>query len=190
MMKRMVPWVVGVSLLSAAGCGQDRYRKYELGPARPVVGRCVDMMGGLDRWRSVKPIRATALVTLYDSAGQASINEQQHVIDLGAGKIHATAKVPEGRWSATVGDGGRHDFDADGFVASQEMISQVVASLGTILHRVRGPLNLCGQGERALTAEPVRLAGEELTRVGVTGGNGGVLLQRRNVPAAIRHGGG
>lgn len=173
-MKRMAPWIVGGLLLSVVGCGGDPYRPYRLGAAQPVVGRCIDMMGGLKRWRSVKPIRAHALVTMYDSAGQATVNEQDQVIDLRRGKIRATARVPDGEWTATVRQSGKGKLEAEGFDPSEQMTSQVVAALRMTLHRVRGPLNLCGRGERAVNAQPVRLTGEDLIRVPVTGGREGI----------------
>lgn len=172
-MRRTAPWVLA-GMLFVAGCGGDAYHRFDLGPARGVVSRCVEMMGGLQRWESVGPIRATALVTMYDSAGQATVNEQEHEIDLPGGWIRAVAKVPQGRWTATVTDRGKVKFRADSFDASEEMSSQIGAALGMTLHRLRGPLNLCGHGERAVGAGTVRLSGEDLVRVPATGGRQGV----------------
>ncbi len=173
-MRRMAPWVAGGLLGLVLGCAGNAYQRYKLGAAEPVVKRCVNMMGGLERWESVKPIHAKALVRMYDSAGEATVNEQQQVIDLEDGEIEATATVPNGRWTAEVTAAGKGKFEAEGFQPDEQLERQVLASLGMLVKRLRGPLNLLGHGQRPAGAEHLHVNGEDLIRVPVAANPDGV----------------
>ncbi len=157
----------------AAGCA-DPYAQCKLGPARDVVGGSIDAMGGIGRWQSVKPITATAIVTIYDDAGKAMINEQHHVIDLREDVIRASARTAKGKWSIQI------EVVKDcASVSSLDVATPydpllLVGSLVTTLHRVRGPMNLCGGDEKPIGSERVRIGGQDLIRVPVEGGNAGV----------------
>jgi hypothetical protein len=169
-------WFAAAFLCTVAvGCASDPYERYRLGPARQAVGGCIDMMGGLRRWESAGTIRARAVVTIYDASGKASVNEQEQVIDLRAGTLRASARVPNGRWVATVDDDGKCRIRTDGFTLDKDSEARLAAALGMLLHRLRGPLNLCGHGERPTAVEPVRLVGSDLVRVGVSGGGQDVV---------------
>ncbi len=161
----------GCSML-ALGCS-DPYARFKLGPAKPVVSKCVEAMGGLKTWRSMKPIAAVALVTMYDSDGKALVNEQQQVIDVFGNSIRAVVRLPGGTWSATVGGSGPATFEATGAGVSAEMSARLIHALRLTLHRARGAFNLLGQAERATAAEPARVAGADLVRVPVVGGRAG-----------------
>ncbi|MDY7009207.1 MAG: hypothetical protein SVV80_00425 [Planctomycetota bacterium] len=162
-----------VCFLAAAGCA-DPYAGYKLGPARDVVAGSVDAMGGIARCRSVGNIEATAVVSIYDDAGKATINEQHQVINPEGDVIRASAKTADGSWTASVGGIGGSRFKSKGFVASPERKKAVIESLQTILHRVRGPRNLCGGDEKPTATERVRIDGRDLIRVPVTGGVGDI----------------
>ena len=156
------------------GCGADPYARFELGPARDVVKDAIEVMGGLERWQAVGPIRARAVVTIYDESGSAVVNRHEQLIDLRAGRIQASARVPGGRWTATVHASGRASFKADGVALGPEFRSRLLAALKTLLHRLRGPMNLCGQGEKAGKVSRARVDGMELVRVAASGGSADV----------------
>lgn len=172
-MKKIFLSAAAVCFLAVAGC-IDPYTAYKLGPARDVVADSVDVMGGLGRWRSAGQIEATAVVSIYDDAGKATINEQHQVIDLKRDVIRASARMADGSWSAVVGGNGYSKFKSKGFIASAERKKAIVGSLRIILHRVRGPRNLCGGGEKPVATERVRIDGKDLIRVPVTGGADGI----------------
>jgi len=166
-MRVVLAW--GCSML-ALGCS-DPYARFKLGPAKPVVSKCVEAIGGLRRWQSMKPIAAVALVTMYDSDGKALVNEQQQVIDVLGNSIRAVARMPKGTWSARVSGNGSAAFEATGPGVPAETSARLIEALRLTLHRVRGAFNLLGQGERAIGAEPARVAGDDLVRVPVEGGS-------------------
>jgi len=171
-MTRVPPWCFMVCLcVSLAGCSADPYARYELGAARGVVSDAVETMGGLKRWQSAGPIRAQAVVTIYDGAGSAVVNKHEQLIDLRAGRIQASARVPGGRWTATVHADGRASFRPGGATLSAEFRSRLLAALETLLHRLRGPMNLCGCGEKAGQVSQVRVDGMKLIRVSASGGS-------------------
>ena len=159
--------------LAVAGCA-DPYAGYKLGPARDAVAGSIDAMGGLGRWRSVGQIEATAVVSIYDNAGKAMINEQHQIIDLKKDVILASARTADGSWTAATGGDEDSKFKSKGFTASSERKAAVVESLRTILHRVRGPMNICVGDEKPTASERVRIDGQDLIRVAVTGGTGGI----------------
>ena len=163
-------FLLAVSCLAAAGCA-DPYADCKLGPARDVVAASVDGMGGLSRWRSISRIRATAVVSIYDDSGTAMVNEQRHVIDPKRNAIRASACTAEGSWTASADGDGGSKFHSNGFSPSSEVKSAITGALQTILHRDRGPVNICLGDEKPLSVERVRIEGKELIRVGVTGGN-------------------
>jgi len=159
--------------LAVAGCA-DPYAVYKLGPARNAVAGSIDAMGGLDRWRTVGQIEATAIVSIYDDFGKATINEQNQIIDLKKDVIRSSARTADGSWTASVGGEEDSKFKSNGFTASSERKKATIESLRTILHRVRGPMNICVSGEKPTAAERVRIDGQDLIRVPVTGGTGGI----------------
>lgn len=164
---------VGCSLF-AMGCAPGSYTGLGLGSAEPVVTGCIDAMGGLKRWQSVGPIHAQAVVTVYDEAGTADVGKQDQVIDLRAGTIEATSRLPDVEWTARVTEAGGVSFRAKGPAVPAAVRARQVDALKMILHRVRGPLNLCGHGERAGGARRVRVDGMDLIRVPVQGGRANI----------------
>ena len=184
-MRKFAPWAAAGCWMLLAGCASDPYKRYQLGPARPVVGRCVDMMGGLRRWQWAGPIRAKALVTIYDAAGKATVHEVDQVIDVNAGTIRATSVLPEGTWTAEIDQEGKSQFQAKGFTATEDLSSQVISALWTNLHRVRGPLNLLGRDEQVVDAAPARLPGADLVRVPVRGGGQGIVAYYFDVQTSV-----
>ncbi|KPK85967.1 MAG: hypothetical protein AMJ81_02270 [Phycisphaerae bacterium SM23_33] len=139
-----------------------------------MVSGCIGAMGGLERWQSVGPIRAQAVVIVYDEVGTADVSKQDQVIDLRAGTIRASARLPETEWTAKVTEAGGVSFKSKGPAVPAAVRARHVAALKMILHRVRGPLNLCGRGERARGAQPVRVDGMDLIRVPAQDGRGGI----------------
>ena len=165
-MKRILGWPVLVGLLLAVGCVQDPYAGFKLGEAHDVVAGSVEGIGGLKRWRSAPPIHATAVVTTYGEDGQAIVNAQQQLIKVHAGTIAASAREARGSWRALANAAGGTRFKGEGVVPPGTR-QRATSALSTILHRVRGPLNFTGYGEKALGAQRVHVAGMDLVRVPV-----------------------
>ncbi len=171
-MKKII-MLAALAFLAVSGCA-DPYARYKLGPARDAVTGSIDAMGGIGRWRSVGSIEAIAVVSIYDDTGKAMINEQHQVIKLKKDVILASARTAEGSWTAAVDGDGDSKFKSKGFVESSGRKAALVESLRTILHRVRGPVNLCGGGEKATGSGRVRISGMDLIRVPVKGGDADV----------------
>jgi hypothetical protein len=164
-MRKVLP-VLAACLL--AGCCKAGYQGCDLGAARQAVVGSIDSMGGIDRWRSVDEINATAIVTTYDEKGQAFANSQQQSIALQSGVITASAQVGMGgQWHARINADGSADWDATGVADSAAMAGREADALRAILHRVRGPLNLCLYGEKPAGAGKVDIGGHQYIRVPV-----------------------
>jgi len=174
-MRWMSVAVLGAAVFLVSGCGKDPYGRLDLGQARPVVSGCVEAMGGLQAWRGVGSVSAKPIVTMYDAEGRAFVTEQEHLIDLRRGWLRARGRLPQGNWKARVTARGGASFRADGFEPSAELREQMLEALRVTLHRLRGPLNLCGYGERAGGAREVHVAGMDLIRVPAVGSKAGVV---------------
>jgi hypothetical protein len=164
-------WIVRVGtvlgLLGAVGCGRLNYQDCAAGPAQPVVMRSIQAMGGAEAWNDVGTIDATALVTSYDADGEGHVNEQHQTYHLRKGTLEVEASRPEGDWWAWVTAAGTAKLTAYGFEPSEEFRSRMLSSLATILHRVRGPLNLCDGGDVPGDVTSRHVDGRDYVRVGV-----------------------
>jgi len=125
-------------------------------------------MGGYERWNRVGEIRATAIVTTYDSSGTAHVNQQLQRIDIRNGKIVASARTGRGSWRATARINERCRLKARGFKPDKDTESRICKAIETLVHRVRGPLNLLGCDERAGSVTDAQVEGENLVRVAAT----------------------
>ncbi len=159
--------VGGFALVGCQSSPLDAYRPYKLGPALEIVATSVENAGGLKAFKSVRAIRTNAVIVIHDKGGRY-VSRQKQVIDINGGIIEASASTGRGPWHATVRDSGRYSFS--GSTAGGAGSRQLVSVLATLLHRVRGPLNLLGMGERVMAAEKTRLAGYDVVRVCVEGG--------------------
>ncbi len=154
--------------LILAGCnGADPYAKYNLGASWDVVTRSVDSIGGLDAWNGINQVRANVVMAIYDARGQ-HVTRQKQVINLNGGFIDSSGLTASGSWSAQVYDDGRQVFSGD--TANGPTSYQIIAALRTELHRLRGPLNLLGRGEKTGDVEKMFVGGNEVTRVLARGG--------------------
>jgi len=165
----------GWLLWTCAGCSRmaDLFARPRL-CGNEAVRESVEATGGLKAWRKAGSIHADAVVTIYDDAGTAMVNRHEQVIDLRRGKLWASARVPDGTWSARTDDRGHVHFDADGAAVPEALKSRLLGSLGTMLHRLRGPMNLCGYGEMPRETSEVRVDGRDLIRVAAAGGRADV----------------
>jgi hypothetical protein len=151
------------------GCGSvgtgnsDPYR--QLGAARDIVSASTEWMGGYERWRRVGEVRASAIVTTYTEDGPTYVNNQQQRIYIHAGKLVARAETGTGSWKAVVRDRGRYSLRGKGFKVDPEMKERICGPLQTLLHRVRGPLNLLRGREEVRSVERTRLGGEDVVKV-------------------------
>jgi hypothetical protein len=153
--------------------GTDPYQK--LGAARDIVSASVQWMGGYERWRRVGEVRTSALVTVYTEDGPTYVNNQQQKIYINAGKLVARGETGRGSWKAVVRDGGRSRLKGKGFKVDPQMKERICGPLLTLLHRVRGPLNLLRSREEVRSVERTRLGGEDVVRVTADADDGRTL---------------
>ncbi len=167
---------LGVCLVGCERSGLERPDPFaKLGPAAEIVSTSVQWMGGVEAWRDVDHIDASAVVTVHEDDGRAHVSRERQRIYVHSGKLVATAEVGQGAWRAEVRDGGRSRLRARGFEPDAEMKDRICGALRTILHRVRGPLNLLRPGRQVRSVERTRLGDEDLVRVVVSGPDGRVL---------------
>jgi len=157
-------------LCLAVLCGCAGGVRVEGGPEGLDAGRVVeagiDCMGGRRAWRAAGDIIADVVVTVYDEAGRPYSNRHRQRIDVTGGTIVATARTPQGRWTARAHDSRCRLSGWSGEAATEARISSALAMLS---HRIRGPLNLLGAGERPGQARRMRVGGVDVIRVGVAG---------------------
>jgi len=147
------------------GCGQGR-TKAPVSAAELVVAAAVDDYGGLDRLSRISTVRAYALVTTYDERGGAHVCGQQLTIRPRAGRIESAGLLPGGSWRAKVSlDGGGGVSTSGRARLSESEKVGITQYLRLILHRVRGPMNLLGGGERPDRLDRVFVATLPLDRV-------------------------
>ncbi|MFB3892366.1 MAG: hypothetical protein ACE15C_10130 [Phycisphaerae bacterium] len=149
----------------AGGCGGETYPN--LGPAREVITKSIDSIGGLKDWQKVKTVQAVAIVTSYDNAGAALVDRLDLTMDFAAGTIQAAGRATTGSWTAKADIGGA--FGSEGPAPAA-----MVSCLPTILHRCEGPLNFL-HTDKALNIRRARVNGADVDRVGATGPNGARL---------------
>jgi len=158
----------------AAGCvpgGGDPSATYDQRTGRRAAVAAVGAIGGLEAWRNVSTVGATALVTLYDKSGAAHVDRQEHKIHLAAGTIIARGMTGSGSWRAKVHEDGRGEVTLSGAKMDAAARKRLISALSRLIHRVRGPMNLLAGRERARTASQVNVGGQALIRVGVGGDN-------------------
>jgi hypothetical protein len=161
-----------------AGCAADPYVAVSSSGAKPATVKSIQAMGGLDNWKSVHRIHATAVVTDYVD-GTGVISQQQHEYDLDAGTLTASGELPQGLWKATVHLDGRGAFaDSTAKAVTPEQRFRLVSSMLASLRRAYGTLRLSGFGpsphERATSFGTATIFGTEYIRIGVAGGVEGV----------------
>jgi len=157
----------GLNMLGCQSGQIDARTVARLGPARDVVAASLEAMGGLAAMRAARPIRAKAIVTVAANGTDAYVGLQDQVIDPVAGTLEFRADVPQGVWKGRAAVGG----EGSGSIVSadEELSSRLADSLVTLIGAIRGPLNLLDPQTKVTDAAEVRVAGQDLIRVDVTG---------------------
>lgn len=172
-MRMARPGLVGILAgLALAGCETPRERMMrDLGPAAQIASTSIDNLGWCGAGERIKSARFTAIVTTYDEAGKSYTDRQEMVVDFKADTITAVGGTPQGSWKAVADDDGKFKLKADKAVDKGKVTRRMAATMATLLHRLRGPHNLLGHGERARTADAMRVDGQNVVRVSVDGDN-------------------
>ncbi|RPI62192.1 MAG: hypothetical protein EHM48_04485 [Planctomycetaceae bacterium] len=136
-----------------------------LGPARDVINASVQAIGSLPDWQKVTNVSATAIVASYDADGNKTVDRLMLNMDIWGGVITADGASPQGAWSARVSDDGTCTTTGSPSLGKEALCRE----LGTILHRVRGPLNMLAEREQVLSAHRDRVDGINVNRVAVEG---------------------
>lgn len=176
---RMSLWVIGMGacLFGLTGCAS--------GPRTTMFSVAGDLekvdaakFGVADWLRNVDTVETTALVTSYDAEGTAYPTIQYLRINPRGKWITARCNLPGGSWTARVylddwsvtnpiGIGWVSDHGDVQLTDEQE--EEIACTLRLILHRVCGPVNLLGGGEKVTAADQVFATGYEMTRFRVKG---------------------
>lgn len=143
----------------AAGCATEP----QLGPAKDVVTRSIDTMGGLSAWRNVDQVYASAVVAIRDSSGVSRVERLKLTMMFSRGEILAEGVSPQGEWAALAKRDGRCSVKGPAPMDK----ATLGPMLAVILHRVAGPLNLVLDDEKVLDAGPSRQGGFAVNRVSV-----------------------
>jgi len=159
--------LAGCAPAASRGGGKPLAMTADLGPARDILAACMESMGGMAAWQKVGKIRATAVVTMYDFQDIPFVNIQKLVLDLRAGTLDVESNSPLGTWTLTATTEGYCDLQVSGAWPTDERILLIASTAATLLHRLRGPLNLLITDERPGGVQPTRFAGSDVTRVGV-----------------------
>ncbi len=143
------------------GCVNHRRN---LAPAKDIVNLSIQHLDGKRPWSCIRQISAKGVFSLYDSSGTAHVKKHQYTIDLNGGKISARSASGQGPWEATVTLAGKCRFTGDGQppAAKQQAIG---LALRTILHRLRGPLNLLRPNSPVSAPQPTRITGVDVLGV-------------------------
>jgi len=162
---------IAIALLAVwAGCAGQAPLELDparLGPARDIVAASLTALGGMERWRQAHAINAQAIVRMIDPNGQAWITFQRQEIDVAGGRLSALADSGNGQWRAVVDTRGRLPWGTRGLGPDSQRRRQVTESLSLLLRRVQGPFALLTGPVMCVSAEPLRLEGKRLLRVGV-----------------------
>ena len=136
---------------------------------RPGILNSLWAMGGLDRLMT-HAYRVNATVTQYGPFDPPTIWQVRMQIDPAARTILAHAPTGEGQWKAAI-RGDNCTFEAQGPQRPTAQQGKAICEmLKTVLHRVSGPLNFYVAGEKARGATRAVVDGQNVLRVGVTGG--------------------
>jgi hypothetical protein len=139
----------------------------------PVVLRSLQTMGGLDRL-TTHAYLASATVTQYSPLEPPIVWQVQMRIDPALRTIAVHAPTGNGQWDAAA-QGGNCTFTPQGRYqpTAQERMA-ICEMVQTVLHRVSGPLNFYVADEQARGTTRAIVDGEDVFRVGVTGGQAGI----------------
>ena len=167
-MKGVISFVVLAWALVLVGCG--RANRVPGSQAEQVVMDAADRSGGARQLEEVSRITGSALVKLYDDEGRATVRGQQFTAYPRWGLIQAQGRLGGGSWRAMVSVAGvglvTTSGDASLDSAEKERIENY---LRLILHRLRGPMNLLGGGEKPVEVKTVFVAGRAMRRIAATG---------------------
>jgi hypothetical protein len=141
--------------------------------AGPVVLRSIQTMGGLDRL-TTHAYLVSATVTQYSSFDPPTIWQVQMRIDPALRTITVHAPTGSGQWTAAI-QNGTCSFEPQGrYQPTAQERKAICEMVQTVLHRVSGPLNFCVADEKDRGATQAVVDGQDVLRVGVTGGDANI----------------
>ena len=127
--------------------------------------------GGFEAWRAVGTVRAKAVLTIREPAGQDCVNAIDLTIDLSGGVLEARARTATGGWQGRAGINGQCDLSGEGLPGEPARREQIAKALATILHRLRGPMNLLlGTDRPDGVSRPAVVDGVDVVRLPAGGG--------------------
>ncbi len=166
---RVAAMCVGLGLL--AGCQSNNTidpAAVDLGQAGPVVRRSLEAAGGERPLHEITGLSADVALMVPQESGAVYLLPHRLEADLLSARLKASGRTPKGGWQAVVDPQGQYRLLSYGLSKvglERELLGR---TLGLVLHRLRGPLNLL-EMERPLSAERALVGGVDVIRVGVQG---------------------
>lgn len=137
----------------------------------PEARQSLEAAGGFKAWQGVSVVRAKAVVTIREPDGQSYVNTVDLRIDLPGGTLEASGQTGTGAWQGLAGINGKSALSGAGLPGEPARQQQIGQALATILHRLRGPMNLLLGSDRPVGPGGEKLIdGTSVTRLVVGGG--------------------
>lgn len=108
----------------------------------------LESCGWIKAWQGLSAVRAKAVITIHQPGGQACVNTVDLTMDLPGGTLEASAHTATGDWHGRAGIDGKYTLSGEGLPGEPARQQEIAQALTTILHRLRGPVNLLQGAER------------------------------------------
>ena len=108
----------------------------------------LESCGWIKAWQGLSAVRAKAVITIHQPGGQAYVNTVDLTMDLPGGTLEAQGRTATGAWQGRAGIDGKSTLSGEGLPGEPARQQEIAQALTTILHRLRGPVNLLQGTER------------------------------------------
>ncbi|MCY2929745.1 MAG: hypothetical protein NTV86_09685 [Planctomycetota bacterium] len=174
-MKGLRTAVCLAAILAIGGCAGGGLESPKPPAMNPALCRAAYMSlqsnGGFKAWQGLGPVRAKAVLSIHEPGAQEYVTAVGLTIDLAGGVLEASGQTATGAWQARAGIDGTYTLSGEGLPGEPARQEQIGKALATILHRLRGPMNLLlGSDRPAGASREADVDGVEVVRLPVAGG--------------------